>query len=192
MTKNKFNAISLDSCFSELLKLVSSGLTLSEAALRWGYSVNSIYNYFSKNPDRREVYEKVKARATRELIEGSLRRLGVGYDTTERIEEFIEEKNGRVVKVKEKVTRMAPSLKALEALGNKYCPGEFKHVERSESEVKVKITAEHKALSFEEKLGILMRERNGGQILKLSSEDYEVTDSGRVELSEAIEEKLST
>lgn len=188
-TYKKRRVNSLDKRFGELIELAGTGLTHSEIALRMEVTVNSLYNFLSRNPDRREKFNEVKARATRDLVESGLIKLGQGYCTREKVLEYIEERDGKVVKVKEKVTELAPNVKALEALGNKYCPGEFRQVDRSEQEVKLKITSEHRALSFEEKLGILMREKNGGKILEVKKGDYKVKD-GIVELSEEIKKNL--
>ena len=184
IVKGKNGRVTIDSMFPRLIRLARDGMTLGDIALELGVHIQSIYSFFGRHPNRKKVYDEVKAKATRELIERSLVKLGQGHSVTEETEEFIEERGDKVVKVKRKTTKLAPNIKALEALGNKYCPGEFTAKEESSTEIKLQITAEHRALSFEEKLGILLREKNGGEILELSQDDYKVEPSGRVELSE--------
>jgi len=189
---SKFN----DAVRALILRCCYEGMKDYQIALVVNVKPLTIVTWKKNHEDLKAAMERIRAASAKDKIEIGLDRLASGYHEEEVTTETIElnEETGIPVKIKRTKKYYPPSTKAIEMLASKYCPNEYIKKEVKEVNVDIKITQRDRALTLDERLAILNKDKDSGAIeVEFTNKSDKLLESldKELELNENKQEKLT-
>ena len=106
---------------NRMIALVESGHNFTEVCSLLGFSRVALYRFLNKHPKLKEKMMTIRQDYMAGKIHKNMERIAEGVEVVETIREYLEDgKDGKVIKVTEKVRTIPPCLKANQQLAKKY------------------------------------------------------------------------
>ena len=162
---------SFESVSPKIVKDYMDGYTNKEICIKYGISTDTLYRWKRLNAKFKKSCKEAERYAARSLIKSGLHDLAKGHEVIEEQTEYydeIEDADGNIQKVKRIIRsrKLPPDIKAIRMLASKHAQGEYLENEANKLNLDIKITQKDRALSIEDRLAILNKDKSEGETVE--------------------------